>query len=75
MDLGVMATDEYSELPRSPELEPHHQMQFSVIPRTPLFGFEFLFNGISTPVGHLMPSNPLFGESFYSFTGVTVSVF
>ena len=28
----------YSTLPRSPELEPHHQIQFSIIPRTILFG-------------------------------------
>ena len=31
----VMSTKGYSTLPRSPRLEPYHQMQFSVIPRTP----------------------------------------
>ena len=33
VDLGVMAMKGYSILPRSPELEPHHQMKFSVIHR------------------------------------------
>ena len=32
-----MATKENPALPKPPELEPYHQMQFSVIPRTPLF--------------------------------------
>ena len=31
---------EYYMLPRSPELESHHQMQFSVIPRILNFGDE-----------------------------------
>ena len=35
VDLGAMAMQEYSKLPRSPELEPHHRMQFCVTPRTP----------------------------------------
>ena len=34
VDLGVMAMKVYSTYLRAPELEPHHQMQFSVIPRT-----------------------------------------
>ena len=33
--LGVMATKKYSTLPRSPELTPHHHIQFSVISRKP----------------------------------------
>ena len=37
MDLGVMAMKGYSTLPKLPELKPYHQMQFSVISRTPLF--------------------------------------
>ena len=34
----VMAMKMYSILPRFSKLEPYHQMQFSVISRTPLFG-------------------------------------
>ena len=37
--LGVMARKPYSIFPRSSELEPHYQMQFSVLPRTPLIGW------------------------------------
>ena len=37
VDLGVMAMKEYSTLSRTLEQEPHYQMQFSVIPRTPFF--------------------------------------
>ena len=33
-----MTMKEYSTHPRFPELEPHYQIQFSVIPSTPLFG-------------------------------------
>ena len=33
-----MAMKEYSAFPKAPGLEPHHQMQFSIIPRTPFFG-------------------------------------
>ena len=33
-ELGVMALKGYSTFPKDPELEPQHQMQFSVIPRT-----------------------------------------
>ena len=36
----------YSILTRSPELEPHHQMLFSVIPRTLIF----LWEGCLTPI-------------------------
>ena len=32
VDLEVMAMKEYSIFSRSPKLEPHHQMQFSIIP-------------------------------------------
>ena len=38
VNLGVMEIKEYSTFPRSQKLEPHHQMQFSVIPRTLLLG-------------------------------------
>ena len=31
VDLGAMAVKGYSTLPKDPEQEPHHQMQFSVI--------------------------------------------
>ena len=37
MDLGLMAMKGYSTLPRSPELKPHHQIQFNIIPRMPVF--------------------------------------
>ena len=43
--LGVMVLKGYYTLLRAPELEPHHQMLFSVISRTSLFfggGEEFL---------------------------------
>ena len=36
VDLGVMAIKGYATHPRSPQLEPHYQMQFRIIPRTPL---------------------------------------
>ena len=39
VDLGVMTMKGYSTFPRSPELEPHHKMQFSVIPKTPLLKY------------------------------------
>ena len=35
--LGVMVMKEYSTLPRFSELEPQHQIKFSVIPRTFIF--------------------------------------
>ena len=34
VDLGVMEMKEYSTFPKAPELEPDHQMRFSVIYRT-----------------------------------------
>ena len=37
VDLGVMKMKGYSTLLRSLELKFHYQMQFCVIPRTPLF--------------------------------------
>ena len=35
VDLGVKAMKQYSTLHRPTELEPHHEIQFSVIPGTP----------------------------------------
>ena len=43
VDLGVMATKGNSALPRSPELEPHYQILFSLIPRIPYFAGKPLF--------------------------------
>ena len=40
VNLGFMPMKGYYTLLRPPELEPHYQMQFSVILRTPLFGME-----------------------------------
>ena len=37
VDLAVIKMKKYTSLPRPPKLEPHHQMQFNVIPRTPTF--------------------------------------
>ena len=37
VEIDVIAMKGYSTLPRSPELESYHQMQFSVTPRKPLF--------------------------------------
>ena len=34
VNLGVIAIKGYSTFPRAPEIEPHHQVQFSVILRT-----------------------------------------
>ena len=34
LDLKVIVMKEYTEFPKAPELEPHHQMQFSPISRT-----------------------------------------
>ena len=36
-ELVVMSMEMDSTLSRAPELEPHHQIQFSVIPKTSLF--------------------------------------
>ena len=41
----VMAMKEYSIRPRSQKLEPHHQMQFSVIPEHFLLGNSYPFLG------------------------------
>ena len=38
-DLALMVMKGYSILPRSQGLEPHHQIQFSAIPRTLPFFF------------------------------------
>ena len=38
VDLGVMAMKGYSMFTKSQELEPHHQMQFSFIPKTLVVG-------------------------------------
>ena len=40
VNLGVMAMKEYSTLPRTPDVKPHHQILFSVIPRIPLYFFD-----------------------------------
>ena len=37
VELGVMAIKEYFILLRVPEWKPHHQIQFSVIQRIPVF--------------------------------------
>ena len=37
VDLGVMAMKRYSAFIRSPELDLHHQMQFSIILGEPIF--------------------------------------
>ena len=42
IDLGVMKLEEYSTLLKYSEVEPHHQMQFSVMPRTPFFVREWV---------------------------------
>ena len=34
VDLGVMSMKGYSTFPKAPELEPHHQMGFSIMSRT-----------------------------------------
>ena len=44
VDIGVVAMKEYSTLTIHLEVEPHHQMQFSIIFRHPFLGgsmFEF----------------------------------
>ena len=40
VDLRVMAMMVYSTHSKSPKLEPHHQMQFKIIPKSLLFGGE-----------------------------------
>ena len=37
-DLGVMTMKQYSSIPRSLKQEPHQQLQFSVISKSPLMG-------------------------------------
>ena len=51
MHLGIISMNDYSTLHRSPELKPHHQMQFSVVLRTPifLFGGGVIVNIIQAP--------------------------
>ena len=44
VDLGVMIMKGYSTLPWFPELEPHHQIQFCVIPLIPPHFFLFFFS-------------------------------
>ena len=39
VDLGVMVMKRFFTLPRLPELEPRHQMQFTVMPKTHLYFF------------------------------------
>ena len=38
VDLGIMAMKRYFTLPKSSELEPHHQVLFRVIFRISIFG-------------------------------------
>ena len=38
VDLGAMGMKGYFKLPKSPKLEPHHQMQFGIIPKYPFLG-------------------------------------
>ena len=40
--MEVMAMKGYPTLTRSPELEPHHYMQFSVLPRTGLTSLQVI---------------------------------
>ena len=42
VDLGVRTMKGYYTLPRALELEPHHRLQFSVIPRIPHSGESYL---------------------------------
>ena len=46
VDLRVMTMKELFQLPRSSELELHHQIQFSIILRTTFFFFPF-FCGVA----------------------------
>ena len=39
VDLGVMGMKEYATFSKAPGLEPHHQLQLSVIPRTSFLGW------------------------------------
>ena len=48
VDLRIMAKKRYFTHSRSPEQEPHHQMQFRIIPRSPLF---LEVGGLSPPTG------------------------
>ena len=48
VNVEVMAFKEYFILSRSPELEPHHQMQFSVMP-------EYLFLDVVLPFFRVSP--------------------
>ena len=36
VDLGEMSKNGYSTLRRTAELQPHHKMQFSMIPKIPI---------------------------------------
>ena len=42
VELGVMAMNGYFILPWTPELELHHKLQFSIIPKTNLFWIRIL---------------------------------
>ena len=42
MDLGVIAMKGYSTFSKAPELESHHQTQFSIISRTLIAGWDYL---------------------------------
>ena len=53
MDLRIMAMKRYLTFIRAPELEPHHQMQFTIIPRTTLF----LERMVLTPLQGMQSAN------------------
>ena len=53
----------YSILPRAPEQEPHHQIQFNVIPSTPTFGGR----GGSYPCVFYISKDKSFGDFFSHF--------
>ena len=42
-DLRIMAMNGYPTFPKASKIEPHHQMQFCVIPRTLIGGVLHLF--------------------------------
>ena len=82
VDLGVMAMKQYSSLPKSQELQPHHQMQLSIIPKT-LF-FIFFFFCFFFLLYHFLPfsliTNTFFFLSFFLsnynfFPSLTISFF
>ena len=49
--MGVLATKEYSTFPRASEFESYHQIQFSVIFRTPFFYYCLIHLQIAQSAG------------------------